>query len=159
MKIIAMVAHDFGQGHQALRKNVRVGHWDVADAARGKRGPLRRVLSIDLIRRRRDLHLFVKLLSVVQGQGEFVGSGAHSERLPGEQEKTCLANFYLVVSGGKTSKHETPRAIGFGAEHLAAAVFKLYLRRPDGNAVFVEHDARDRKSTRLRSSHSSISYA
>src|SRR2546425_8859089 len=99
-----MVAHDFGQGHQALRKNVRVGHWDVADAARGKRGPLRRVLSIDLIRRRRDLHLLVKLLSVVQGQGEFVGSGAHSERLPGEQEKTYLANFYRVVSGRRSEE-------------------------------------------------------
>ena len=75
VQIIATVAHDFGQGHEALGKNVGIGHWDIANVLRGESGTLRSVLGINLIRRRGDLYLLVKLLNVIQGQCEFVAAG------------------------------------------------------------------------------------
>ena len=142
MQIIATVAHDFGQGHETLGENVRVGHRDIANVLRGETGTPRSVLNINLIRRRGDLYLLVKLLNVIQGQREFIAAGLERERLAGKQEKTFLANFYFVVTHGKILEDESPCAIGLGAIHTAGAVFELYLRGPNRHAVFVHHGTR-----------------
>ncbi len=79
VQIIATVAHDFWQCHEARGKNVGVGHRDIANASRGETGTLRSVLGINLIRRRGDLDLLVKLLNVIQGQCEFVAAVVERE--------------------------------------------------------------------------------
>ncbi len=142
VQIIATVAHDIGQGHETLGENVRVGHRDIANVLRGETGTPRSVLSINLMRRRGDLYLLVKLLNVIQGQCEFIAAGLERERLARKQEKTFLANFYFVVTHGKILEDESPCAIGLCAIHPAGAVFELYFRSPNRYAVFVHHGTR-----------------
>jgi len=107
MKIVQMVADDFGQGDEAFHKNVGVGHGDVANVAGGERGALRGVLSVDLVRRRSDLDFFVKLLFVVQSESELIWTGMEGKRLAGEQKKAGLANFHFVVPNEKISQDES----------------------------------------------------
>ena len=97
----------------SMLKHVRAGDGNVANVARGERGTLGGVLRIDLIRGSSDLYLLVELLSVVQCEGELVEARVKVERFAGEEEEARLANFGLIVPGGKIAQREAPGAIGF----------------------------------------------
>ena len=68
VQVVEVVLDDLRHRNQALVKDMRVGNRDVANVPRGKRGPLRRVLRIDLVGGRGDLHLFADFLLVIQNQ-------------------------------------------------------------------------------------------
>ena len=113
VQIVEVVLHDLRQSDETLLEHVRAGDGNVANVARGERGTLGGVLRIDLIRGSSDLYLLVELLSVVLGEGELVEARVKVERFAGEEEEARLANFGLIVPGGKIAQREAPGAIGF----------------------------------------------
>src|SRR5713226_3809412 len=137
-----MVLHDLWQSDQTLPEDMRARHRNVSDVLRRECRTLGRILGIDLIRRRHDLHLFVQLLRVVQCEGGFVGPGVEGERFAREKEEALLANFYFVVSGRKIAEREASRAVCFRAVRFSTAMFKLYLGGTDRDAILVHHDTR-----------------
>src|SRR5438445_12039469 len=137
-----MVLHNLRQGDQTLLKNMGIRHRNVANVPRGKRGSLRRVLRIDLIRGRRDLYLLVNLVLVIQDQGELVGPGVEGDHLAGKHEEAFLANFRVVVPGGKIVESEMPCSVRLRSIGVPSGILKLDLCCSDRDGIFVQHRTR-----------------
>ncbi len=133
-----MVLHNFRQRDQTLLKNVGVRDRNVANVATGKRGSLRRVLRIDLIRRRRDLYLLVNLVLVIQDQGKFVCPGVEADHLAGKHEEAFLANFRFVVPGGKIMEGEMPSSVRLRSIRVPSGILQLDLRCSHRDSIFIQ---------------------
>src|SRR5260370_38620489 len=142
MQVCQVVLHNLRQSDQTLLKDMSVGHLDVTNVLRRERGSLGGVLGIDLVRRRRDLHLLVQLLRVVHCEIDFVRPGVESELLARKEEEALLANFHLVTFGGKIANSEAPCAVGFRFVGFSAAILKSYLRGPNRHPILVHHGSR-----------------
>jgi hypothetical protein len=121
---------------------MRARHGNVANVPFSERRTLFRVLGIDLIRGRRDLHLLVQLLRVVQREREFVQPRVEAERMAREKEEATLSHFHLIVSNRKATESEAPCFVRFRLVHPSAATFKLYLGGFDWHAILVQNNAR-----------------